>query len=112
MARITVHIDQKTYHLECEEGQQNYIIKLTQRLGEYISNIRAEFGEMHHQQAAIMAALMAIDELTYARLKQKKLTKELEDLTAKDTANTAKAILEAAQKIKAIAESLTLEQTN
>lgn len=116
MPRITVHIDSKTYHLECEEGQQSYLIKLTQKLGKYINNIRTDFGELHHQQAVIMAALMAIDELTYAKLTQKKLNKQLELAMQGEinpaSKNTAALILEAANKIKAISESLAEGRSN
>lgn len=98
MANVTVNIDSKIYHISCEEHQEEHINNLAKKLDMFIKQLRNEFGNLHHQQLAIMAAMLNLDEVEHL---QKELT-----IAKKENKELINSIINSANTIKNITEKL------
>ena len=52
MAQITVTIDGKAYRMACEEGQEDHLTQLADRLDRYVGHLKGQFGEIGDLLAA------------------------------------------------------------
>jgi cell division protein ZapA len=64
MAQVTVTIDNKTYRMACDEGQEEHLIDLAQRFDRYVMHLKDSFGEIGDQRLTVMSGIMVMDELT------------------------------------------------
>lgn len=80
MATITVTIDSKVYRIACDEGQEEYLLGLAERLDGKITNLRHEFGEIGDLRLIVMAALTVMDELTECQKQVEQLKLEIDDI--------------------------------
>lgn len=95
MPKVTVTIDSKIYHIGCEaEDNVATINELAQKLDNFINQLRAQYGDLHHQQLAIMAAMLNLDEVEYLQKELAKVRKENFELinSIVNSANTIKNI--------------------
>ncbi|WP_062012191.1 cell division protein ZapA [Aureimonas sp. AU4] len=67
MPQIVVTIDAKTYRMACAEGEEEHLVQLAAQMDARINELRGSFGEIGDQRLAIMAGIMASDELSDAR---------------------------------------------
>lgn len=63
MATVMVTIDGKTYRMACDEGQENHLAGLAQKLDRYISHLKSSFGEIGDHRLSVMAGIMVMDEM-------------------------------------------------
>ena len=63
MPQIQVMIDNKSYRMACDEGQEEHLAMLAQRFDKYIGHLRGAFGEIGDQRLTDMAGIMVMDEL-------------------------------------------------
>ncbi len=98
MARVTVIIDKKTYHISCDEEEKTYVSELAEKLDGFIHQLKLDFGDLHHQQLAIMAAMLNLSEVD-------NLKKELRDIK-QENAQLVKSIINSANTIKTITARL------
>ena len=80
MPQIQVMIDNKSYRMACDEGQEEHLAMLAQRFDKYIGHLRGAFGEIGDQRLTVMAGIMVIDELTEVQKRIKGLETEIETL--------------------------------
>lgn len=80
MATISVNIDGKTYRMACDEGQEDHLSGLANKLDGYIQHLKASFGEIGDHRLSVMAGIMVMDEMTEQKEKMDKLRLELETL--------------------------------
>ncbi len=80
MAQVTVVIDNKTYRMACEEGQEEHLVDLAQRFDRYVSHLKGSFGEIGDQRLTVMAGIMVMDELTELQRRIKALETEVGNL--------------------------------
>jgi cell division protein ZapA len=64
MAQITVTIDGKAYRMACEEGQEDHLTQLADRLDRYVGHLKGQFGEIGDLRITVMAGIMITDELS------------------------------------------------
>ncbi|MBT9288808.1 cell division protein ZapA [Prosthecodimorpha staleyi] len=76
MAQVNVTISGRVYRMACEDGQEDHLQGLAHRLDQTISHLRQTFGEIGDHRLTVMAAIMAIDELTETRRKAQALEGE------------------------------------
>jgi cell division protein ZapA len=117
MTQVNVSINGRVYRMACEGGQEAHLQGLAVKLDGLIDQLRVSFGEIGDQRLTVMAAIMAMDEMS-------DLHRQIRDLTAENRAlrdarsalldqqsrleNTlAKQIDDAAGRLEAIAASLT-----
>ena len=98
MTRITVTIDNKIYHISCDEEEKAYLSQLAKKLNEFIHQLRLDFGDLHHQHLAIMAAMLNLSEVD-------NLKKQLRE-TKQENAKLVTSIINSANTIKTITAKL------
>lgn len=82
MPQVAVTINGKTYRMACDEGQENHLTELAQKLDGYVGHLKGSFGEIGDQRLTIMAGVMVIDELNELQKKVRGLEEDLENLRA------------------------------
>jgi len=116
MAQVNVTISGKVYRMACDDGQEDHLDELAQRLDETINRLRGEFGEIGDQRLTVMAAITMADESSEAGKRLKELeetiagmgqssTELLERQQAQEVA-VARSIDIVAERIEALAERL------
>ena len=85
MPQVAVTINGKTYRMACDEGQENHLTELAQKLDGYVGHLKGSFGEIGDQRLTIMAGVMVVDELSELQKKVRGLEADLENLrTSRD----------------------------
>jgi cell division protein ZapA len=77
MAQVTVTIDGKSYRMACDEGQEEHLHDLSQKLDRYIGHLKTSFGEIGDHRLAVMAGIMVMDELSELQRRVKGLESEI-----------------------------------
>ncbi|MEM9104348.1 MAG: cell division protein ZapA [Pseudomonadota bacterium] len=103
MAQITVIIDDKSYRMACEEGQEEHLTDLASRFDRYVGHLKNEFGEIGDLRLTVMAGILVMDELSEAQRKLSGLESESNSL--KKTRDTALSQVEEADE--RLAKTLT-----
>ncbi|MEF2072851.1 cell division protein ZapA [Consotaella aegiceratis] len=67
MPQVVVTIDGKTYRMACAEGEEEHLAELARDVDGRIAELRTGFGEIGDQRLTVMAAIMAVDELSEIR---------------------------------------------
>ena len=62
MAQVSVIISGKTYRMACDDGQEEHLGELAERLDQTIERLRGEFGEIGDQRLTVMAAITMADQ--------------------------------------------------
>ena len=102
MSQVTVTINGKTYRMACDEGQENHLVELSQKLDGYVGHLKGSFGEIGDQRLTIMAGIMVVDELTELQKKLRVQEADMENLRA----NRDKALTASDEQSKSVAAGL------
>jgi cell division protein ZapA len=72
MGQVNLTISGKTYRMACDDGQEEHLTGLAQRLSDTIATLRERFGEIGDQRLTVMAAITMADQYSESdrRLKQ------------------------------------------
>ena len=115
--QVNVTINGRVYRMACEEGQEPHLQGLANQLNGMIDQLRGSFGEIGDQRLTVMAAIMAMDELTELQRQVRGLEAENRTLREARSAlidhrdrtelDLCRHIEEASQKLEAIAAALT-----
>lgn len=117
MAQVTVTINGRAYRMACEDGQEDHLRGLAQRLDGMVEQLRGGFGEIGDQRLTVMAAIMAMDELAETTRRLKSL--EAENRALKETRaavidradrtehETTRRVIEAALRLEALAGTVS-----
>jgi cell division protein ZapA len=62
MTQVNVTISGKSYRMACEDGQEEHLGVLAERLDQTIERLRGEFGEIGDQRLTVMAAITMADQ--------------------------------------------------
>lgn len=80
MAQVNVTISGKTYRMACDDGEEEHLASLGQRLDESIEQLRVRFGEIGDQRLTVMAAITFADHAAEADRRLRELQSELAGL--------------------------------
>lgn len=80
MVHVSVTIDGKTYRMACDEGQEEHLRSLGQKLDSAIQTLKASFGDVGDHRLAIMAGIMIADELSETTARMRERDAEIEAL--------------------------------
>jgi cell division protein ZapA len=86
MAHVSVTINGRQYRMACDDGQEHHLARLAHDLDQRLSNLRTTFGDIGEMRLTIMAALIAIDELSEQRQRLHRAETELGTLQQARTA--------------------------
>lgn len=113
MAQVNVTISGKTYRMACDDGEEERLTSLAERLNTSIEQLRARFGDIGDQRLTVMAAITLADQHADAERRLRQVEEEvsgLEDahadvLTRHDAAEAgiAETISAMAERVEAIA---------
>ena len=62
MAQVNVKISGKTYRMACDDGEEQHLTDLAERLNRSIEQLRERFGEIGDQRLTVMAAITLADQ--------------------------------------------------
>jgi cell division protein ZapA len=62
MSQVNVTISGKLYRMACDDGQEEHLGRLAERLDQIIERLRGEFGEIGDQRLTVMAAITMADQ--------------------------------------------------
>ena len=113
MPQISLSINERSYQVTCDEGQESHLRKLAGHLDERIQDLVAAVGQVGEGRLLVMASLMVADEL-FEAYKELHTLQAADDgaasssTDAKSTSDgaTAKALDSCAQRIETIAARL------
>lgn len=97
MAEVTITLNSRTYRLECDDGEEEHLLSLSDKVGERLDVLQKQFGQIGDDRLLLMSALMIADELNEAQ-------KKLEVVDAERTRAETKAL----DQISAAAERVEL----
>lgn len=116
MGQVTVTIAGKAYRMGCEDGQEDHLKGLADRLDESIDRLRDNFGEIGDQRLIVMAAIMVMDETSEVKRNLKALEAEVAALREGRAAlveraeiaeaRVARKVEDAAKRLEALAGEL------
>lgn len=109
MAQVNVTINGKNYRMACDEGQEDHLRMLGEKLDSYVGKLKGSFGEIGDQRLTVMAGVMVTDELCEMQEKVASLEAEVETLKKNSNmvvGEMSSAEEQAAKQISDIAEKL------
>jgi cell division protein ZapA len=81
MPEVNVEINGRKYRMACEEGQQQHLIGLAERLNGHVEQLKGAVGEIGDNRLTVMAGIAVVDELAEAERRIKALESEVLVLT-------------------------------
>ena len=64
MADVNVTLNGRTYRLECDDGEEDHLIELSEMVRVRHDRLQKKFGQVGDDRLLLMTALMVADELT------------------------------------------------
>jgi cell division protein ZapA len=107
MAQVNVTISGKVYRMACDDGEEDHLAGLAERLNRSIEQLRQRFGDIGEQRLTVMAAITLADQQAEAERLLGQAETELAGLEATrqaDAARHAAAEAGVAQTIDQLAE--------
>jgi cell division protein ZapA len=62
MAQVNVTISGKTHRMACDDGEEDHLADLAERLNRSIEQLRERFGDIGDQRLTVMAAITLADQ--------------------------------------------------
>ena len=81
MPEVNVEINGRKYRMACEEGQQQHLIGLAERLNTHVESLKGAVGEIGDNRLTVMAGIAVVDELAEAEKRIKALEEDVQVLT-------------------------------
>ncbi|WP_293866926.1 cell division protein ZapA [uncultured Alsobacter sp.] len=116
MAQVTVTIAEKVYRIACDDGQEDHLRSLAAEVDGKIGQMRQTFGEIGDNRLTVMAAITFVDEREELRARIAALETEVarlgearqlvEEAVGRTERDVAAAVMDAAQRIEAVAQRL------
>jgi cell division protein ZapA len=116
MAQVNVTISGKTYRMACDDGQEDHLVALGDRLNQMIDMLRERFGEIGDQRLTVMAAITMADQSSETERRLRQVEAEIAGLEEARAAvverqeqleaNVAAAIEAIAERVEGIAHRL------
>ncbi len=80
MGQVNITISGKTYRMACDDGQEDHLTSLGDRLNLTIDQLRERFGEIGDQRLTVMAAITLADQYSETERRMHQLEAELAGL--------------------------------
>ena len=109
MSEVTITVNRRPYRLACEDGQEEHLMALAERIDGRIADLVGKFGQIGDQQLLVMVGLLLADESAELRRRlaeQEQLSAEHASAFAAADAAAAGVLDEMAERIEAVAASV------
>lgn len=110
MAEVTMTLNGRTYRLECDDGEEEHLLGLSELVGDRLRSHQKQFGQVGDDRLLLMTALTVADELKEAQRKLSALEEKqdsTEDVVKSIEAKYAEKIDAAAERIEVLSAALT-----
>ncbi|GAB4235097.1 MAG: cell division protein ZapA [Methyloligellaceae bacterium] len=105
MGQVAITLNGRTYRLECDDGEEQHLLRLSELIGRHIEDLKQKFGQIGDDRLMLMAALMIADDYWEVRSKLDEIEQEklsADEIIRNAQASVAGQIEEAAQRIEAL----------
>jgi len=102
MAEVTITLNGRTYRLECDDGEEEHLLALSDKVGKRLGSLQKQFGQVGDDRLLLMTALMIADEMNEV---EKKLEEAEAELAGAETM-VAEEISAAADRIEMLSAAL------
>lgn len=109
MAEVTMTLNGRTYRLECDDGEEEHLLGLSEVVGARLRNHQQQFGQVGDDRLLLMTALTIADELSEAQRKLDEVENEkssADDLVKSAEARFAEKMDAAAERIEVLSAAL------
>lgn len=109
MAEVTMTLNGRTYRLECDDGEEEHLLGLSEMVGTRLRTHQQQFGQVGDDRLLLMTALTIADELseTQRKLDEFENEKESSDEIVKSVeARIAGKMDAAAERIEVLSAAL------
>lgn len=117
MAKVSLNINGRKYALGCDEGEEERLMRLGQKLDDRVNNMANQFGQIGDLRLLVMAGITMLDELEEMNKSvDNEVDKRIGDLRKETMAATrlatrsesksANSLLDAATRIEKLAARL------
>ncbi len=118
MAKVSININGRKYALGCDDGEEDRLMRLGQKLDDRINMLANQFGQIGDLRLLVMAGITLTDELEelnegvqeQAEKMSEKIRKENETALVaaqRSEVQASDSLIEAALRIEALAEKLS-----
>jgi len=114
MAKVSININGRKYALGCDDGEEERLLRLGQKLDDRITMLANQFGQIGDLRLLVMAGITLTDELEElnenSQEQAEKLRKDSEAALITAQHNELRAsdsLIDAAQRIEKLAEKLS-----
>lgn len=110
MAEVTMTLNGRTYRLECDDGEEEHLLGLSELVGDRLRSHQKQFGQVGDDRLLLMTALTIADELKETQKKLSKFEQEkdsADDVVKSIEAKVAEKIDAAAERIEVLSAALT-----
>ncbi len=80
MAQITVTVNNQTYALACDDGEERHLAELAQQIDTRVSDVKKDVKSAGEPQLLLMAGLLLADELELASERIQELEEQIAGL--------------------------------
>ncbi len=80
MAEVSIEVNGRSYRIACEDGQEDHVQELAKSFGVFVEGLKNEYREAGDARLAVMAGIMAMDELDEIKRRVGELEAELKGL--------------------------------
>ena len=63
MGKVSININGRKYALGCEDGEEERLMRLGQKLDDYVNNLANQVGQIGDLRLLVMAGITMLDEL-------------------------------------------------
>ncbi len=111
MTQLSLSINNRTYQVACDDGQEEHVTRLASFLESRVSELAGSMGQIGDARLLVMAGLLVSDELSEVMEELEQARAEIarlsEAVPAADASNADVAMIdEVTRRIEAIAEKL------
>jgi len=118
MAKVSININGRKYALGCEDGEEERLMRLGQKLDDRVNNMANQFGQIGDLRLMVMAGITMLDELEEMNTSvDTEVDKRVVDLrkessaalkaAAKSESKATDSLLSAAERIERLAQKLS-----
>lgn len=69
MGQVSVTLNGRNYQLECDDGEEQHLLKLSETIGRHIEELKTKVGQIGDDRLMLMAGLMVADQLAETKAK-------------------------------------------
>src|SRR5680860_1858613 len=110
MAEVTMTLNGRTYRLECDDGEEEHLLGLSEVVGDRLRNHQKQFGQVGDDRLLLMTALTIAAELKETQKKLSAIEDDkdsTQDVVKAIEAKVAEKLETAAERIEMLSAALT-----